>query len=144
MDQKTLILWLLTIFFWGISPIIEKVGLKKVDPLIGLWVRTLSALIGITLAVFFTTTFHSFKFLEKRDLFYLSLSGITAGFFGMYSYFSLLKMHQASQIVPLTSTYPLVATFFGILILKEPLTPNKVLGTFLIVMGIYFLFKNSS
>lgn len=144
MDQKTLILWLLTLFFWGISPIIEKVGLRRVDPLIGLWVRTLSALIGITLAVYLTTTFQPLKFLEKRDLFYLSLSGITAGFLGMYFYFSLLKMHQASQIVPLTATYPLVATLFGIIILKEPLNLNKILGTLLIVIGIYLLFKNSS
>ncbi len=144
MDQKTLILWLLTLFLWGISPIIEKVGLRKVDPLIGLWVRTFSALIGITLALLLTSSFHSFKILEKRDLFYLSLSGITAGFLGMYFYFSLLKMHQASQIVPLTATYPLVATLLGILILKEPLNLNKIIGTFLIVIGIYLLFKNSS
>ncbi|BAU22875.1 hypothetical protein THC_0480 [Caldimicrobium thiodismutans] len=144
MDQKTLILWLLTLFFWGISPTLEKVGLKKVEPLIGLWIRTLSALIGITLALLFTSSFQALKILEKRDLFYLCLSGITAGFLGMYFYFSLLKMHQASQIVPLTATYPLVATFLAILILKEPLTLSKIIGTFLIALGIYLLFRSPS
>jgi transporter family protein len=144
MDHKTLILWLLTLFFWGISPTLEKLGLKRVDPLIGLWIRTLSALTGITIALFLTTPFQSFKFLEKRDLFYLGLSGITAGFLGMYFYFSLLKIHQASQVVPLTATYPLVATFLAILILKEPLTLSKIIGTFLIASGIYLLFRNPS
>ncbi len=144
MDHKTLILWLLTLFFWGISPTLEKVGLRKVDPLFGLWIRTVSALLGITLAVIFTTSSQPLKFPEKRDLFFLGLSGITGGFLGMYFYFSLLKIHEASQIVPLTATYPLIATFLAILILKEPLTLNKILGTFLIALGIYLLFKKPS
>jgi len=144
MDQKTFILWLITLFCWGISPTIEKVGLRKIEPLTGLFIRTLAALLGITLAILLTSSFQTLKTVGKRDILYLSLSGITAGFLGMYFYFSLLKIHQASQIVPLTATYPLVATFLAILFLKEPLSLNKILGSFFIALGIYLLFKNSS
>ncbi|RKX63498.1 MAG: hypothetical protein DRP34_01850 [Thermodesulfobacteriota bacterium] len=60
----------------------------------------------------------------------------------MFTYFSLLKAKNASQIVPLTSTYPLVATFLAIIFLKEELTLFKILGTIFIVVGIYLLFKS--
>lgn len=143
MDQKTLILWLATLLFWGFSPVLEKLGLRRVDPLIGLFIRTLAAFLGITFVLFLTSEYEKLKVLTLRDFLYLAISGLMAGFLGMYFYFSLLKSHQASQIVPLTATYPLVASLLAILILKESLTLNKLLGTFLIVIGIYLLFKNN-
>lgn len=143
MDQKTLILWLATLLFWGLSPVLEKLGLRRVDPLIGLFIRTLAAFLGITFVLFLTSEYEKLKVLTLRDFLYLAISGLMAGFLGMYFYFSLLKSHQASQIVPLTATYPLVASLLAILILKESLTLNKLLGTFLIVIGIYLLFKNN-
>ncbi|MCC6026822.1 MAG: EamA family transporter, partial [Caldimicrobium sp.] len=107
MDGKTLALWLATILFWGITPIIEKSGLRNVDPLAGLFVRTISALVGISLILLISYP-QSLKELSLRDVSILSLSGITGGFLGMYFYFQLLKHNQASQVVPLTSTYPLI------------------------------------
>jgi transporter family protein len=140
MDGKTLALWLATIFFWGITPIIEKAGLRNVDPLAGLFVRTISALVGI---FFIVLIFYpqSLKELSLRDVSILSLSGITGGFLGMYFYFQLLKHNQASKVVPLTSTYPLITTLFAIFILREPITFQKIIGTFLILGGIYLLFR---
>lgn len=142
MDQKSFILWLLTLLCWGISPVLEKIGLKKVDPLIALFTRTLFAFFGISLYLLFSFSPLQFKDLSIKSFFILGLSGITAGFLGMYFYFSLLKLYPASQIVPLTATYPLVASLLSIILLKEPITLSKLIGTFLIVLGIYFLFKN--
>jgi len=141
MDKKTIILWLLTIFFWGITPIIEKLGLKNVTPLPALFVRTFASLIVIFFALTFTSSFN-FSSFTLRDIGILSLSGIVGGFLGMFTYFSLLKTKNASQVVPLTSIYPLVATLLAIIFLKEKLTLFKILGTLLIVAGIYLLFKS--
>lgn len=141
MDKNVLILWLLTILFWGMSPVIEKIGLKGVEPLLALFIRTLAALIGISLTLLVSS--HSdFSSLTIKNIGILSLSGILGGFLGMFTYFSLLKTKNASQIVPLTSTYPLVATLLAILFLKEELTLLKILGTLFIITGIYFLFKS--
>jgi transporter family protein len=140
MDGKTLALWLATILFWGITPIIEKAGLRNVDPLAGLFVRTISALVGIFLIVIIFYP-QSLKELSLREVSILSLSGITGGFLGMYFYFQLLKHHQASHVVPLTSTYPLITTLFAIIILREPITFQKIIGTLLIMSGIYLLFR---
>lgn len=140
MDGKTLALWLATILFWGITPIIEKAGLRNVDPLAGLFVRTISALVGIFLIVIIFYP-QSLKELSLREVSILSLSGITGGFLGMYFYFQLLKHHQASHVVPLTSTYPLITTLFAMFILREPITFQKIIGTLLIMSGIYLLFR---
>ena len=141
MEKKVLILWLLTILFWGVSPIIEKIGLRSVEPLLALFIRTSAALIAISLTLFFSPSI-SLSSLNLKNIGILSLSGIIAGFLGMLTYFSLLKAKNASQIVPLTSTYPLVATLFAILFLKEELNLYKILGTVFVVIGIYLLFKS--
>ncbi|PMP69169.1 MAG: hypothetical protein C0190_00345 [Thermodesulfobacterium geofontis] len=141
MEKKVLILWLLTVLFWGVSPVIEKIGLRSVEPLIALFIRTLAALIGISVALLLNPSIN-FSTLNFKNVGILSLSGIIAGFFGMLTYFSLLKVKQASQIVPLTSTYPLVATLFAILFLKEEFNIYKILGTTFVVVGIYLLFKS--
>ncbi|QER41772.1 EamA family transporter [Thermodesulfobacterium sp. TA1] len=141
MEKSTLILWLITIILWGICPIIEKIGLKNVDPLMALFVRTLVALIGLSLAVFLTGTFKP-EVLNFKNIAVLSLSGILGGFLGMLTYFTLLKSQKASQIVPLTSVYPLIATFFSVIFLKEEIHLNKIIAVFLIVSGVFLLFKN--
>ena len=141
MDKNVFILWFLTILFWGITPIIEKIGLKSVEPLLALFIRTFSALIGIFLILLLSSSFNTSS-LNFKNVGILSLSGILGGFLGMFTYFSLLKAKNASQIVPLTSTYPLVATFLAIIFLKEELTLFKILGTIFIVVGIYLLFKS--
>ena len=141
MDKNVFILWFLTILFWGITPIIEKIGLKSVEPLLALFIRTFSALIGIFLILLLSSSFNTSS-LTFKNVGILSLSGILGGFLGMFTYFSLLKAKNASQIVPLTSTYPLVATILAIIFLKEDLTLFKILGTIFIVVGIYLLFKS--
>ncbi|MCU4138563.1 MAG: Riboflavin transporter RibN [Thermodesulfobacteria bacterium] len=141
MDKNVFILWFLTILFWGITPIIEKIGLKSVEPLLALFIRTFSALIAIFLILLLSSSFNTSS-LNFKNVGILSLSGILGGFLGMFTYFSLLKAKNASQIVPLTSTYPLVATFLAIIFLKEELTLFKILGTIFIVVGIYLLFKS--
>lgn len=141
MDQKALLLWLATVFFWGVSPILEKIGLRNVDPLIALLIRTISASIAVILLVLLAGQLGKFKFLNYKDIFYLSLSGIASGVLGMFFYFSLLKTYYASLAVPLTATYPLVATLLAMIFLKEPITFSKLIGTLLIVLGIYLLFR---
>ncbi|MFN4197255.1 MAG: EamA family transporter [Caldimicrobium sp.] len=143
MKKYTLTLWMLTILCWGVSPILEKLGLKKIDPLIALFIRTFTALLSISFFLLFTGTYQQLKEVSLKAFFIIGISGILAGFLGMYFYFSLLKIHPASQIAPLTATYPLIASVLAILFLNEPISLEKLLGTFLIVLGLYFLLKNS-
>lgn len=143
MDFKVFLIWFLTISLWGVSSILEKVGLKTVSPLVGLFVRTVFALVGLSVTVFLLER-EKILTLRFKEIFILGTSGILAGFLGMLGYFSLLKAKEASLVVPLTASYPLVSTLLALLLLKEPITIYKFLGTILVILGLFLLFKGSS
>ena len=46
---------------------------------------------------------------------------------------------QIQMVVPIAATYPLVTAMLSVLILGEHLTPLRVIGTVLIIVGIWFV-----
>jgi len=54
----------------------------------------------------------------------------------MLTYYSALKLDLSSRVVPLAATYPLVTSLWAYLFLGESLTPQRIIGTILIVVGI--------
>lgn len=143
MDFKVFVVWFLTITLWGVSSILEKVGLKTVSPLVGLFIRTSFSLIGLSITVFLLER-DKILTLQLKEILILCGSGILGGFLGMLGYFSLLKAKEASLVVPLTASYPLVSTLLAVIFLKEPLTVYKLLGTTLVILGLFLLFRGSS
>jgi transporter family protein len=68
-----------------------------------------------------------------------ALSGIIAGLLAMLTYFTALKLGATSRIVPISATYPLVTVILGILILGEQVTLIRIIGTILIIAGIWLV-----
>jgi len=62
-----------------------------------------------------------------------------AGLLGMWTYYTALKMEATSKIVPIAACYPLVTAFLSVLILKEGVTFQRIIGTALIVSGIWLV-----
>ena len=58
---------------------------------------------------------------------------------GIYLYFNALADSSASKIVPLTAIYPLFTCFYAFIFLKEDFTTEKIIGTILIVAGVFIL-----
>ncbi len=139
MDTKILFLWLLTLFFWGSSPLLEKIALQAVSPLLALTLRTGVAALALSLAVVFTGEIKGVASLSLRDFLVLAGSGILAGFLGMLTYFSLLKTGAASKVVPLTAAYPLVTALLAFFLLREELSWTRILGIVLTVTGLIIL-----
>ncbi len=139
MNPKVLLLWLLTLFFWGATPLFEKIALRAADPLVALTVRTgLAALLlaGATIATGKVPFLFS---LTIKDYAALGLSGLFAGVLGMFTYFSLLKSGEASKVVPLTAAYPLVTALCASLFLEEKITFLRLLGILLTILGLTIL-----
>ena len=67
----------------------------------------------------------------------------TGGFFSRIpradDLYTALKSGEASVVVPLAATYPLVALLVSIIFLGEALTIQKILGAGLIVGGVVLL-----
>ncbi len=127
---------ILTILAWGTTPILEKSALKGANPLSGLFIRNAVAFFVFLFFFIFTGRLKNVYNLSLKSMFLFAISGILAGFLGMYFYYRVLKINPSSKIVPLAATYPLVAVLLGMVFLKEEVTVLRILGTVLIIIGI--------
>ncbi len=65
--------------------------------------------------------------------------GLIAGFLGQLTLYNALKAGEASIVVPISATYPLVTLIIAVLILGESVTLAKVLGIVLVICGVALL-----
>jgi transporter family protein len=128
-----------TTFLWGATPIFEKIGLTKVDPLIGVTIRSTLVTAGLFLLTFLLGKGKALIELDGKSILLFGASGMMAGLLGMWTYYTALKMEATSKIVPIAACYPLVTALLSVLILKEGVTLHRVLGTALIVSGIWLV-----
>ena len=129
----------LTTLFWGVAAIFDKLALGKTSPFAGMMVRQF-ILTGVLLAVGIgTRRLGSLGTLDRRTILFFGLSGICGGVLGLWTYYHALRLGGASLVVPITATYPLFTVLLSWLILQEGLTIHRVVGTVLIVIGVWLV-----
>src|SRR3989304_6691107 len=136
MKNNAFFLAVLSALIWGMAPIFEKVGLNsKIDPYLGVVVRTLPiAFIGLTGLIFMGRIDSLFQ-VDMKSAAFVIIGGLIAGFIGQIVFYTALKSGEASVVVPVAATYPLVALVISILFLGEAITWQKVAGIGLVVSG---------
>ncbi|MCC6444777.1 MAG: EamA family transporter [Armatimonadetes bacterium] len=134
--MRSLLFILMAALCWGISPLLEKVALSKGDATAGLMCRTWAVAICLLVLGAATGQWKAVGQLDGRTILLFALSGIVSAMVGQWLYYHALKGAEASRIVPIGATYPLVAAALGILFLKEPITLPKLLGAVLIFCGV--------
>jgi transporter family protein len=77
--------------------------------------------------------------LDGKSILIFGASGVMAGLLGMWTYYAALKMEATSKIVPIAACYPLVTALLSVLILKEGITLPRVIGTAMIVSGVWLV-----
>ncbi|MBL7132100.1 MAG: EamA family transporter [Candidatus Omnitrophica bacterium] len=137
--MKMFLLLILTAFMWGFTPILEKVGLTKTQPLTAVTIRSIAVCLVLLVFLFFTGRLKEVISVDTKTIAIFSISGIIAGLLGMLTYFQALKLGATSEIVPIVATYPLVTAILSVLILGEQITILRILGTILIVAGIWLV-----
>ena len=138
MNLNPNLLALLVAAIWGLAPIFEKLSLQSMSPLFVLFVRFV--LVTSLFVPIFITSNQAFSVdqLSFRNLMLILIPGILA-VVGIYLYFNALAGSSASKIVPLTAIYPLFTCFYAFIFLKEDFTTEKIVGTILIVAGVFIL-----
>ncbi len=134
-----ILLLIVTALLWGATPILEKIGLAKVDPLIGVTIRSAIVTAGLLILTFLLGKGRALIEVDGKGFLIFGASGIMAGILGMWTYYIALKMEATSKIVPIAACYPLVTALLSFLILKEGVTLSRVAGTALIVSGIWLV-----
>ena len=139
MRTEIILLLFLTAVLWGATPVLEKIGLRKADPVTGVTIRSIAVTAALLLYLGFAGKLRGIFQVDFKTVVIFSTTGILAGLLGMITYFVALKKGATSQIVPIAATYPLVTAILSVLILGERVTPTRVIGTILIVAGIWFV-----
>jgi transporter family protein len=132
-------LLIITALLWGTTPILEKIGLARVDPLIGVTVRSIIVTAGLLILTFVLGKGRALFQLDVKSVVFFGASGVMAGLLGMWTYYTALKLEATSRIVPIAASYPLVTALLSALILGEGLTLPRLIGTGLIVSGIWLV-----
>ena len=134
-----ILLLITTTLLWGATPILEKIGLTKVDPLIGVTIRSAIVTAGLFLLTFLLGKGRALIELDGKSVLLFGASGMMGGLLGMWTYYAALKMEATSKIVPIAACYPLVTALLSVLVLKEGVTLHRIIGTALIVSGVWLV-----
>jgi bacterial/archaeal transporter family protein len=137
--MRAMIFILLTTIFWGIAAIFDKLALGRGAPFAGLLVRQLTVAVMIFLLAMGTGRLNGVFAMEGRSVLFFWLSGLCGGVLGLWTYYHALRIAGASLVVPITATYPLITVLLSWLILQESFTVSRIVGTVLIVVGVWLV-----
>jgi len=138
-DILAVVLLLITMLFWGTTPLLEKLGLEEVDPLTGIFIRSLAVTVVLFVLYLSTGRLHELTKISGRNMILFTASGVLAGLLGMWTYYYLLKMGMTTKIVPIAASYPLITALLSILILGEEVTLQRIIGIVLTIFGIVLI-----
>jgi transporter family protein len=139
MPLRVFILLIVTAILWGSSPIIEKSALDGANPLVGVTIRSLAISVVLIIIMLLSGRMHEVLNNPLKNTVLFCVSGLIAGLLGMLTYFHALRIAPASKVVPIAGAYPLVAAILGAVILGENVTFIRILGTLLIITGVWLV-----
>ena len=125
---------------WGVAPLMEKMGLAKIAPVAGVFIRSMAVILGgLAIAVINPVILKDIAGYNIKSIMFIIAGGILASIFGQLFFYTALKSGEVSKVVPIAASYPLLSFILGVLFLNEGVTAAKIAGMVLIIAGIYLL-----
>ena len=125
---------LLSAVFASLTSILGKVGITGVDSNLGTAIRTIVVLIMAWVVVFVTKKQNDVRYLDRKELRYIVLSGFATGA-SWLCYYRALQTGPASLIVPIDKLSIVVSIIFSYIVFKEKLSKKALFGLLCIVVG---------
>jgi transporter family protein len=142
MTTEAVVYLVIAILSWGLGAIFDKLTLRYLDALPAFYGRTMIMIVFFLLFILtrFSKTVNDLVRAPRISLLYISLSVIVS-MLGVYTYLKAMSFSDASKIVPLSSTYPLVTFIVAVLFLGESFSFNRFLGTVFVISGVFLISK---
>ncbi|HLO01488.1 MAG TPA: EamA family transporter [Symbiobacteriaceae bacterium] len=134
--MQGLIFAILSAICWGLAPVAAKVALNHVSPIFALGVRSALATTMVTLWLQFAGEQAAVTSLSTKTILFLLIETLLATVVGDALYFYALQHGKAAQIGLVMASSPLITIMAASLLLHEPLTPLKVAGALVMVIGL--------
>ena len=126
-------------FCWAISPVLYRMALSNTKPIPANVSRSISTTIFLFVYLGASGKLLNLVTLQMDSLILSTLSGVVGLCLGDTMFMLSLELIGVSKTVPIVSAYPMFTTFFAVLFFNEPFTSLLLLGTVLIIVGIWLV-----
>ena len=120
--------------FAALTSILGKMGIENVESNLGTAIRTAVVLVMAWVIVFIKGKQTKIKEIDKKELFFIALSGIATGGSWLCYYYAIQK-GVFSVVVPIDKLSIVVSIVFSYFVFKEKLTKKALLGLVLMVLA---------
>ena len=125
---------ILSAVFASLTSILGKVGIEGVESNLGTAIRTVVVIVMSFIMVSVTGKVKDIKTIDKKELAFILLSGLSTGASWLF-YYRALQDGEASIVVPIDKLSILVTIAFSYFVFKEKLGKKAFIGLVLIVVG---------
>ena len=134
-ESKTWMLYaVLAAVFAALTSILAKMGISGVESNLGTAIRTGVVLIMAWVIVFSRGKQKQLKTIDKKELFFIGLSGIATGASWLCYYYTI-QNGNVSVVVPIDKLSIIVTVIFSYFVFKEKLSKKAFAGLCLMVVG---------
>ena len=120
--------------FAALTSILAKIGISSADSNLGTAIRTIVVLVMAWLIVAVKGKLPELKVLDKKELLFISLSGIATGASWLCYYYAI-QNGMVSVVVPIDKMSLLLTVIFSYFVFHEKLSRKAVLGLILMLAG---------
>lgn len=120
--------------FAALTSILAKIGISSADSNLGTAIRTIVVLVMAWLIVAVKGKVPELKVLDKKELLFISLSGIATGASWLCYYYAI-QNGMVSVVVPIDKMSLLLTVIFSYFVFHEKLSRKAVLGLILMLAG---------
>lgn len=125
---------ILSAVFAALTSILAKIGISGVESNLGTAIRTGVVLVMAWVIVFARKKQKQLKNIDKKELVFITLSGIATGASWLCYYYAI-QNGEVSVVVPIDKLSILVTVAFSYIVFKEKLSKKAFLGLTLMVVG---------
>ena len=137
-ERSWLVYAILSAVFASLTAILGKIGITGINSNLGTAIRTTVVILMAWLMVFVAGKQHELKKIEKKELGFVTLSGLATGA-SWLCYYRALQDGPASVVVPIDKLSILVTIAFSWLVFHEKLTQKAAFGVACITIGTLLL-----
>ena len=120
--------------FAALTSILGKMGIENVESNLGTAIRTAVVLVMAWVIVFIKGKQTKIKEIDKKELFFIALSGLATGGSWLCYYYAI-QTGVVSVVVPIDKLSIVVSIVFSYFVFKEKLTKKALLGLVLMVLA---------
>ena len=129
--------------FAGVTSILVKCGLKRMDSTLGTAIRTVIVLIFSWIMVFVVGSQGQLTSIPERSLVFLMLSGLATGA-SWLCYFKALQLGDVNKVVPIDKSSGILTIILAIIFFGEKATPVIFAGIILLSSGTFLMIERRS